>query len=63
MGIDFKLLNIKIDEKKITLQILNPSGAERFYITSSCYKGCHGIIVTYDITDRRSFERVEFWMN
>ena len=36
---------------------------ERFKtITSSYYKGSHGIIVTYDITDRDSFAKISEWM-
>merc|ERR1712127_905964 len=31
-------------------------------ITSSYYKGAHGIIVTYDITDRDSFSAIQTWM-
>ena len=30
---------------------------------SSYYKGAHGIIVAYDITDRESFTSVQNWMN
>ena len=40
------------------------AGQERFKtITSSYYKGAHGIIVTYDITDRDSFNAVHTWMS
>ncbi len=40
------------------------AGQERFKtITSSYYKGAHGIIVTYDMTDRESFSAIENWMN
>ena len=37
--------------------------AERFQrITSSYYKGAHGINIIYDITDRDSFSAVQNWM-
>ncbi len=46
------------------MQIWDTAGQERFKtITSSYYKGAHGIIVTYDITDRESFSAIETWMN
>ena len=31
-------------------------------VTSSYYKGSHGIIIVYDITDRKSFKEVENWL-
>ena len=31
-------------------------------VTSSYYKGAHGIMVTYDITDKESFKAVENWL-
>jgi GTPase SAR1 family protein len=48
--------SVKVDGKKIKLQSWDTAGAERFKtITSSYFKGVHGIFVIYDITDRESF--------
>jgi Ras-related protein Rab-1A len=33
-----------------------------FSVTSSYYKGAHGIILVYDITDKQSFRDVENWL-
>lgn len=64
IGVDFKIRTIEVDGKTIKLQIWDTAGQERFKtITSSYYKGAHGIIVTYDITDRESFSAIENWMN
>ena len=39
------------------------AGQERFKtITASYYKGAHGIILVYDITDRQSFKDIENWL-
>jgi Ras-related protein Rab-1A len=63
IGVDFKIRTIDVDGKTIKLQIWDTAGQERFKtITSSYYKGAHGIIVTYDITDRESFTAVQTWM-
>lgn len=64
IGVDFKIKTIEVDGKKIKLQIWDTAGQERFKtITASYYKGAHGIIVTYDITDKKSHQEVHNWMS
>ena len=64
IGVDFKIRNNEVDGKTIKLQIWDTAGQERFKtITSSYYKGAHGIIVAYDITDRESFSAIQTWMS
>ncbi|XP_020642829.1 ras-related protein Rab-1A isoform X3 [Pogona vitticeps] len=39
------------------------AGQERFRtITSSYYRGAHGIIIVYDVTDQDSFNNMHLWM-
>jgi GTPase SAR1 family protein len=76
LGVDFKSYPLSCNGQPIKLQIWDTAGQgknacfsvvyikERFRtITRSYYKGCHGYLVFYDITDRESFERVETWIN
>lgn len=62
IGVDFKIRTVEIDGKTIKLQIWDTAGQERFRtITSSYYRGSHGIIVVYDVTDMDSFNHVKQW--
>jgi Ras-related protein Rab-1A len=64
IGVDFKIKTMLIGDKTVKLQIWDTAGQERFRtITSSYYRGAHGIIVVYDITDIDSFNNVKTWLN
>ncbi len=63
IGIDFKIKIINLDEKQIKLQIWDTAGQERFRtITKTYYKGAHGIMLTYDVTDENSFKNIRNWV-
>ena len=63
IGIDFKIKIINLDNKLIKLQIWDTAGEERFRtITKTYYKGAHGIILTYDVTDINSFKNIRNWI-
>jgi Ras-related protein Rab-1A len=63
IGVDFKIRTIELNGKTIKLQIWDTAGQERFRtITSSYYRGAHGIIIVYDITDQVTFNNVKQWL-
>mmetsp|Transcript_16751 Transcript_16751/g.52519 ORF Transcript_16751/g.52519 Transcript_16751/m.52519 type:complete len:236 (-) Transcript_16751:387-1094(-) len=63
IGVDFKICTHKIQDKIVKMQIWDTAGQERFRtIVSSYFRGAHGVIVCYDITDRQSFVNVGMWV-
>ena len=60
-GGEFRIRTIELDGKTIKLQIWD-TGVQRT-ITSSYYRGAHGIIVVYDVTKRASFDNVKTWLH
>jgi Ras-related protein Rab-1A len=63
IGVDFKIRSIELEGKTVKLQIWDTAGQERFRtITSSYYRGAHGIIIVYDVTDKESFQNIQHWL-
>ena len=63
IGIDFRIRTMMLDGKLIKLQIWDTAGQERFKgVVASYYRGAHAVMLTYDITDRLSFEHLESWL-
>ena len=63
IGVDFKVKTVQLGGKTVKLTIWDTAGQERFRtLTSSYYRGCHGIILVFDVNERASFESLERWL-
>ena len=64
IGVDFKIKTMNVGNRRYKLQIWDTAGQERFKnITQTYYKGAAGIILTYSIVDRNSFDNVDRWIH
>ena len=71
VGIDRRTITVDVDieenneivTKKIILNIIDTAGQERFKaITKTYYKGSDGAVLLYDITEKKSFEHINAWI-
>ena len=63
VGVELGTKFVKIKETGAKVQIWDTAGQERYRsITSSYYKGSHGCFIVYDITNEKTFENIEKWL-
>ena len=64
IGVEFKIMTIDLPSKKVAkVQIWDTAGQERYRaITSAYYRGSRAIIVVFDLTNRKSFDDLDSWM-
>lgn len=64
IGVDFKVKHLEVEGKRVKLTIWDTAGQERFRtLTSSYYRGAHGVVLVYDVTRMDSFENLQQWLN
>ena len=64
IGVDFSVKNLELENhKKIKLQLWDTAGQETFHsIIKSYYRYVSGVIVVFDVTDRESFQKIDYWL-
>jgi len=63
VGIDFQKKKIEKNGKKVLLQIWDTAGQERFRnVTKNYFHSSQGFILAYDINNKESFDKVQFWI-
>lgn len=63
MQASFLKKKINIDGNRVNLAICDTAGQERFHALGPIYyRGSHGAILVFDITDEESFQKVKNWV-
>lgn len=63
-GVDVKCKFVSVDNIKIKLVIWDTAGQERFRgLAKNYFRGANGFVLVYDITDKKSFDKLRGWMN
>ena len=62
IGVDLRIKSQVLDGKMVKTQIWDTAGQERFRtITQTFYRGAHGVIIVFDLTNENSFDNVKMW--
>ena len=62
IGVDTKTKDVRHNGKKIQLEIWDTAGEERFRtLAKNSYQGSDGIILVYDITQKKTFNNIKHW--
>lgn len=62
-GIDLLKKIVTVDGKRVKVQIWDTAGQERFKsLTRHTFRGTHGLMIFYDITNQTSFDHLQYWM-
>ena len=63
IGLDLFLKIVNVDGKKLKIQIWDTAGQERFAsLIQSTYKNAKCIIYCFDITNKKTFNNLNFWI-
>jgi len=62
LGVDLRYKYVTLENKKIRVDIWDTAGQERFKnITKNYFRGAHGIILVFDITNKVTFDVLKTW--
>jgi small GTP-binding protein len=63
IGIDSKTKFIKVRDASVKVLVWDTAGQEKFRnIAKQYYQGADGVLLVFDVCDRKSFEKIEYWL-
>ena len=63
MGIDFKSKTLEIDKNSVKITVFDTAGQEKYKgIVKSFYNKANGILLTFDLSNKESFSRLDYWV-
>lgn len=64
IGIDVRLKSVPLHGKKFKVQVWDTAGQERYRcITENYFRGTDGFCLVFDLTDRSTFDKLQYWLN
>ena len=64
IGVEFLATTLDVEGQSVKLQIWDTAGQERFRsIAKAYFRSAIGVILVFDLTDRKSFDELNSWLN
>ena len=64
IGLDFRTKIVDVEGVPVRLQVWDTAGQERFRtLSKQLFRGAKGIVLVFDITNRKSFEQLNYWIS
>jgi len=53
-----------INNKKVRIKLWDTAGQEQYKaLTKNFFRNSDGILITFDVTNRKTFDKVAYWMD
>ncbi len=63
IGVDFVTKDLLINDKMVKAQIWDTAGQEKFRsLIKNYYSNANGFILVYDVSNKKSFENLQYWL-
>nr|ABW35318.1 RAB1-like [Gymnochlora stellata]ACF24553.1 Ras-related small GTPase Rab 1 [Gymnochlora stellata] len=64
IGVDLRIKTLKLDEKKVKMQVWDTAGQERFRAITQCYyRGADAVVLVFDQTNINSYKNLSRWIS
>lgn len=64
VGVQYQPKIIEIDGQSVKLAIWDTAGQEKFRtLTKQFYRNINGVLLVYDISDSKTFENIDYWLD
>lgn len=63
IGVDFFSYKTFVNEKPLIVHVWDTAGEEKFrFIIKSYFNGADGALLVFDLTNKQSFEKLDYWL-
>ena len=63
MAVDYLTKEETIGDKIVKIKLWDSAGQEKYHtLTHNYYKKCDGIIIVFDVSNKESFDKINYWV-